>query len=374
MKEVVPRADGGAPDSAGGWLTRPRASALVLMVATAVVLFLCWRMAQPFLPGLAWALVLALVGRRLHHWIQRHLRHPDLAAGLATAALILSLALPLTALATLVSTRVQDGWDGLRSEPVAARLEKALQDRPRLAAAAAWVRQQLPQGDDVGKSVAAKLPGIASGSLWAAIHLLVTFFVLFYLLRDEKPALRYLRSLLPLSEGEASRLFGRVVEVVRATVLGTLGVALIQGTLGGLMFWWLGLPAPLFWGALMAVLAVLPVMGAALVWMPAVAFLALEGSWEKALVLALWGSVVVALIDNLLYPIFVGDQLRLHTVPVFVAVVGGLVLFGAAGLVLGPLVLAVTVALLEVWRERTRGGHAADEQRTESAQAPTSAR
>jgi predicted PurR-regulated permease PerM len=369
VKQVLPRADGGAPDSGGGWLTRPRASALVLAAATAIALFLCWRMAEPFLPGLAWALVLAIVGRPLHLAIRRRVHRADLAAGLTTAALVVCLALPLTVLGTLLSARVGDGLDGLLSEPVATRVEKALAQRPRLAAAAAWIREHGPEDGELGKSIAAKLPRIASGSLWAATHLLVTFFVLFYLLRDEAPGLRYLRSLLPLSEGEANRVFARVVDVVRATVLGTLGVALIQGTLGGLMFWWLGLPGALFWGALMVVLSVLPVMGAALVWLPAVGFLALEGSWDKALVLGLWGSVVVALIDNLLYPIFMGDRLRLHTVPVFVAVVGGLVLFGGAGLVLGPLVLAVAVALLEVWRERTRGGHAADE-----PQPPTSAR
>lgn len=125
------------------------------------------------------------------------------------------------------------------------------------------------------------------------------------------------------------------------------------------MFWWLGLPAPLLWGAVMALLAVVPVLGAFVVWVPAALFLALNGQMGKALILAGWGIVVIATIDNLLYPVLVGKRLRLHTLLVFIAVVGGLAMFGAVGVVLGPLILALTDAIIEVWRRRTADGHAA---------------
>ena len=107
----------------------------------------------------------------------------------------------------------------------------------------------------------------------------------------------------------------------------------------------------------MAFLAILPVMGAAIVWIPAALFLLLEGSWEKALLLTAWGGIVIALIDNVIYPILVKDRLRLHTVPVFIAMLGGLVVFGTAGVVLGPVVLVLTFALIEIWRRRV---HPAD--------------
>ena len=118
------------------------------------------------------------------------------------------------------------------------------------------------------------------------------------------------------------------------------------------MFCWLGLSAPLLWGVVMALLAVVPLLGAFLVWIPAALFLALEGSWGKALILALWGMLVVGTIDNLLRPILVGKRLRLHTVLAFISVVGGMLLFGAAGLILGPVTLTVTAVLLDVWRQR----------------------
>jgi predicted PurR-regulated permease PerM len=141
-------------------------------------------------------------------------------------------------------------------------------------------------------------------------------------------------------------------DAIHATFYGTIVCAAVQGTLGGLMFWWLGLSAPLLWGLIMGLLAIVPVFGAFVIWIPAAALLALDGHWSKALLLTAWGSVVVGGIDNLLYPMLVGNRLRLHTVPAFVSVVGGLVVFGASGVILGPLAVSITLSLLEIWRAR----------------------
>jgi predicted PurR-regulated permease PerM len=143
-----------------------------------------------------------------------------------------------------------------------------------------------------------------------------------------------------------------ISNTIHATIYGTLAVSAVQGLLGGLMFWWLGLPAPLLWGVVMAFMALVPVLGAFVVWIPAAFFLVLEGSWGKALILTLWGLVVVGTIDNLLRPMLVGRRLKLHTVLAFISVVGGLIQFGPAGLIIGPAVLAITTALLEVWTGR----------------------
>jgi predicted PurR-regulated permease PerM len=118
------------------------------------------------------------------------------------------------------------------------------------------------------------------------------------------------------------------------------------------MFWWLGLPAPLLWGVIMGLLAIVPVLGAFIVWIPVAVFLALDGRWGEALILTTWGAVVVGGIDNFLYPILVGDRLRLHTIPAFISIIGGLILFGASGLILGPLAVAVTLFLFEIWKTR----------------------
>jgi predicted PurR-regulated permease PerM len=104
----------------------------------------------------------------------------------------------------------------------------------------------------------------------------------------------------------------------------------------------------------MGVLAIIPVLGAFVIWIPAAIYLTLDGNWAKGLILTSWGAVVVGGIDNLLYPLLVGNRLRLHTVPAFVAIVGGLILFGPAGLLLGPVAVTATIFFLEIWQVRVR--------------------
>jgi len=344
-----------ADASSQGGLTRSRVSLIALAVITVIVLVLCWQMTEPFVSALVWAIALAIVATNLHQRVAKYVKHPNLSAGLTTALLVAVLLIPTIAIAPVVIDKARDGWEHLRSDEVRQRVDDLVRDRPTLARAVTWATKQMPSSDEMARHLAPRLQGFLTGSMWGSVQLLVTFFALFYLLRDRELALRYLRSMLPLTPRETSRIFRRVAEVVRASVLGTVAIAALQGLLGGLMFWWLGLPAPMLWGLVMFVLSMLPVLGAAIVWIPAAGLLLLEGSWEKALILTLWGSVVVALVDNLLYPVLIGRQLRLHTLPAFIAIVGGLVAFGATGLVIGPLALAMGVALLEVWRGRLGG-------------------
>ena len=122
------------------------------------------------------------------------------------------------------------------------------------------------------------------------------------------------------------------------------------------MFWWLGLNAPVFWGIVMGVLCVLPIVGPSLVWGPAVVLLALSGHWLKAILLLAWGSIVIGFIGNLLYPILLGRRLRLHTLAVFISMIGGLILFGACGFFVGPVALAAAFSLQFIWRARAAIG------------------
>jgi predicted PurR-regulated permease PerM len=184
------------------------------------------------------------------------------------------------------------------------------------------------------------------------IGVVLTFYMLFYFLRDREAALESFQSLSPLSKVDMNRLFGEVFNTVHATVYGTFAVAAVQGALGGLMFWWLGLPEPMLWGVVMGLLAVVPVLGAFVIWIPAAIFLALEGSGRKALLLTVWGAIVVGGIDNLLYPILVGRRLKMHSVIAFVSIVGGLIVLGPSGLILGPVIFTVTRVLLEIWSRR----------------------
>jgi predicted PurR-regulated permease PerM len=197
-------------------------------------------------------------------------------------------------------------------------------EHPWLAPALQWIHDKVDFPDVVRTATSALATwsgSVLRASFSGVANLLLTFYFLFYLLRDREQITESARLHLPMSEPEFSQLTRRVTDTIFATVFGTVAVAALQGGLGGLMFWWLGLPAPVFWGVLMAFLAIVPFLGAFVIWAPAAVFLALSGAYTSAIVLTIWGTLVVGLVDNVVYPILVGNKLRMHTMLSFIAVV-----------------------------------------------------
>ena len=346
------------------WFTPERVLLAVLAVITVIVFYLCYLLVRPFVPALAWALAIAVVAYPLHSWIQRRLKRKSLVAGitvLVVTATVLAPAVFIVHHATNDAVRSAENFKGALSD---GQLRSKLERNELVAEGIAWIEKRVNVGsqlDRSAESILGGVKGIVTGSVQVVTGLLITLFLLYYFFRDKDRILRTLRDSAPLSPREADYVFRKVGDTITAIVYGTLLLAFVQGALGGIMFWILGLPSPLLWGVVMALLAVLPVIGAAFVWVPAALYLMLaEGSWEKALILVAWGSIAVGLVDNVLYPLFVKNRLRMHTVPVFIAVLGGLVVFGMAGIVLGPVILAVAVALAGVWRRRMAGGEAVE--------------
>ena len=355
--------NGPTPVDRAAWWTRDHALVVVLVVATAILLFLCWQLVRPFLGAIAWALALAVVADGLHQFIARGIKKPGIAAGLAVVAVAVVIVAPAVFIGHSIVREAVNGAHGIQAALQSGSWRHQLAASPQLGPAVAAFEHQLNLGGQmqaVGGEIGRRAAQLAAGSAWGVVELLLTLFVLFYFFRDRRKALDSLRSLVPLSEAEVDHVFTRVADTIHATVFGTIVVAAVQGTLGGLMFWWLGVPAPILWGVVMGLLAIVPVLGAFVIWIPAAIFLAASGQPGKAVILTAWGGIVIALVDNLLYPVLVGKRLRLHTLPVFFAIVGGLAVFGAAGLILGPLVLALTDAVLEIWRRRTAHGQPAE--------------
>jgi predicted PurR-regulated permease PerM len=334
--------------------------ALLLLAAAGVALSV-W-VARPFIPGLAWALAFAVVAHPIHDAIARRVKPPSLAAGLAVAIVLLVIVGPLVFILWRIGVEVTTGVETLRVSLQTSAWATHLEDYPRLAAAYHWIaanvdldRQLEGLADRVELIVAGGVRNAASG----VVQMFTAMIALFYFFRDREEALGVIRSLLPMSNREATAFLERIRAITHATVYGTVVVALVQGALGGLMFWFLGIGGAVVWGVVMGLLAIVPVLGAFVIWVPAAMALALQGEWGAALLLVVWGTVVVGFIDNLLYPVLVGREMQLHTLPVFVAIVGGLWVFGAAGVLLGPMVLAATVALLDILRRRTADGRSA---------------
>jgi predicted PurR-regulated permease PerM len=327
-----------------------------LIAATTGGVYLCYLLAAPFLSALTWALALTVLFSPFQGWLESKLKHPNLAAMVAVLMIGAIVVVPTTFVVQHLVIQAAKGTEIIEKKISSGEWRRAIQAQPRLAPIADKIQRDLDlQGavQTLASWLSTTAGSLVTGSVFQAINFCIVFYLLFFFLRDRRIALHSFLILSPLSKGEMETMLGRISDTIHATAYGTLAVSSVQGSLGGLMFWWLGLPAPLLWGVVMAFLAVIPMLGAFVVWIPAVGFLALEGSWGKALTLTLWGMFVVGTVDNLLRPILVGNRLKMHTVLAFLSVVGGLMLFGPAGLILGPLTITITTMLLETWRARS---------------------
>lgn len=328
------------------------------MVLTALI-------AWPFLPALIWALTLSVFVHPIEARLRRTLTLPWLSVSIAVVATGVVIVVPFLLIGNVLLSEALTGFDFLEQLLSTERWRKIGVDYPAINPAVEWIARhfepaQLLRG--IADRLGSWSASLIQNSLFGIITLLMTFYFLFYFLRDSERILGSARLLIPLEPGEFDALAETVSRTIYASVYGTLAVAALQGLLAGLMFWWLGLPSPVFWGVIMGLLAIVPFLGAFVVWAPVAVALAMNGHVGSAAILTAWGLIVVGLIDNVAYPILVGKQLAVHSMLSFIAIVGGLLLFGTYGIVLGPIVVASALCLLRIRRERDVHGREDAEQ------------
>ncbi len=342
---------------------RDRMLAVILGVVTIGVAFLCLQLMTPFVAPLTWAVTFAVIFDPVHRRLLRWLKSPPATAALSALAIAVVLGSTAVYVGGLLAQQAMTSVQALQDAIADRRWESVIASHRWLEPAVGWVGQQLQAGGYEDRAIAGLMDGarrIASGSIATIVDALLMMFFLFYFLRDRVRFLHAIPQFLPLSRDESRKLISDIRDAIRAVVYGTVAVAAIQGALGGLMFWWLGLPAPLLWGVIMTIMSMLPMVGAALVWGPVALFLALTGDLASAAILAAWGAIVIGLVDNVVKPVLVKDMMHVHTVAVFISVLGGLYAFGASGVVLGPIVLAIALGLLGIWRQRIAGAQTSD--------------
>ncbi len=349
--------------TANDWGSRSNTHILLLMAVTVIGVYFSSQLIAPFLPVFTWALALAIMFTPLYRWLVTKVKYPNLAAIISVLLAALIVVMPVMFIAERIIGEAASGAKTIQSIVDSGEWQRSIAAHPRIAPVGQWIEKQINLPEIVN-STTSWLTKIAAsflqGSVLQLIEFVMTFYMLFYMLRDSSAALKSLRFLSPLSEADMNKMFVGVSDTVHATIFGTFVVAVVQGTLGGLMFWWLDLPAPLLWGTVMAMFAVVPVLGAFIIWIPAAIFLFFAGSEGKALLLTLWGAIVVGGIDNLIYPILVGSRLKIHTILAFVSIVGGLIVLGPYGLILGPVIFTVTRLLLEIWSQQNTDEKAND--------------
>ncbi|KQV36691.1 hypothetical protein ASC96_27200 [Rhizobium sp. Root1204] len=203
-----------------------------------------------------------------------------------------------------------------------------------------------------GQSVAGGVLSFGQNTLQFFISLGIMLYLLFFLFRDGAALGRTIRHTIPLSDAYTRQFVDKFAAVVRATVRGNIIIAVIQGTIGGIAFWALGIEAAPLWGVIMTFLSMLPVVGAVLVWLPVAIWLFIMGAWLKGLILAFIGMLVIGLIDNLLRPPVVGKGTRLPDYVVLISTLGGISLFGISGFVIGPLIAALFISAWSLFEQQ----------------------
>lgn len=335
---------------------------IALLVASAIALYLCWLMLQPFLGVLVWAAVLVVVFYPVHRRLVARTKRPATSALLSSLLVIVAILAPLA----LITFALVQQLSGL-TQNLPANLSSLLDpNSPITGRALGWLRKyvdvdQMLSQDFIAErvramsgTIAGQTLGFVGGVLGAVVQIFFIIFTMYYLFRDGDRIVRALPNVMPLEKSQSEEILARTSEVIAASVYGVLVIAVIQGALGGLAFWLLGLPSPLVWAVVMTFLSMIPMAGSFVVWVPAAIYLALTGHWTKAILLAVWGSLVIGTVDNFLRPKLVGERTKLHELLIFFSVLGGLSVFGVLGIVLGPVVVAVTLALLDVFRRIDR--------------------
>jgi predicted PurR-regulated permease PerM len=339
---------------------------LIGAVCLALVAYLVFRIIEPFLAPIAWALFIGFLLQpqqaRLTQWLRG--RASIAAFGLTMLVLVLFLG-PLTALAFAfarqaadLAGRLQDWMSGqdqstlthLDRLPVIGNLLDWLERNFQISTT--HVQEWVVEGAQRLFQQLATYGGVAFlGAVGTVLSFTVMLFILFFIIRDGRAIARLGAALVPLPPERREDLAARIASVTRAVVRGTVVTAIVQGCLTGIGFAAVGLPAPVVFGVLAALLSVVPFGGTALVWAPAVVVLLAQGRYTQAVILIVFGAVISS-VDNFLKPMLISGRTVLPTLAVFIGVLGGLAAFGMIGLFLGPVVIALVLALIEFSKER----------------------
>lgn len=341
-------------------LTNLESRAFVALVLIITGFFL-W-MIRAFLLPIFWAVVFAVLFRPMYQAIHRSVGgRSNLAAFLATVAVILVVGVPsgllVTALAqqaVSVYERIATGQLDLQA-PIAfaeSKLPLFTDLLARYGIEVAQIRQSL-QTAAVSSTqwFASQAVALGQNTLTVAVLTVLMLYILFFFFRDGDRIVAGLIRALPMGDEREKRLFSRFADVSRATVKGTLVVAVVQGALGGILFALVGLQAAVFWGVIMGVFSLLPAVGPALVWVPASIYFFAVGELLRGIIVFAGGALVVGLVDNLLRPVLVGRTAQLPDYVVLLATLGGLSVFGIAGFVAGPVIAALFLVMWEMFAE-----------------------
>jgi len=333
-----------------------RARKARLVLAAVVTVALVW-VVRPYLGAIFWSVVLAIVFAPLHRRLLRLCRGQRTAAGLATLlAVVLGVGIPLALLASALLRQAAGLYGDIAARRIdfgayLQRIADAMPDWAHRGLEAsgidsAWVRERLSDGAvEASRFIAAHLFGLGLNVFSFALSTAIMLYLLYVLLGDGTALAAKIGRFSPLAADETRQLAATFATVIRATVKGGVVMAATQGTLGGIVLGLLGIEAPLFWGVVFGLLSMIPAVGAGLLWAPIAFYFLVTGAVAKGLLLIVFGSVVLTALDNILRPFLVGRDTHLPGYLILVATLGGIATFGLNGVIIGPVIAAMFVAI-----------------------------
>jgi len=337
--------------------TSDRLTTVLSYGALLLLIYLVFRIVEPFLEPLVWSAVLAIFFFPVHERILRRLR-PNRAALVSTLGVTVLLIVP--ALVVLVYTARQ-------AIDATAQLQDTLMDPEKALPthALAWIRHQLPQAwqsadfsqplrqgaERIAAFLASRLAGLVKNLFNFFVDLFIVIFALFFMFRDGEGIVRGASHLMPFDEAIQQDMLRESRDLIFASVAVALVIAVLQGALGGLAFTVGGISSPIFWAVLIAFFSLVPVVGSALIWVPAALFLAFSGHWGKGLAVVVICGGVAGVADNIVRPLLLRNRTHLNELLLFLGVLGGLEVFGLLGLVIGPTILAAAMGVFRVYVE-----------------------
>ena len=336
--------------------------AVLLLMAGVTVIF--YRVMAPFFVPIAWSVILVVTIQPLNARLNQRLQKPGLSALIMTVLVFFVILAPLTYLgvalvgeATNLYNKVQQSvssdsfqWIDIRQHPFVKDLAQKLDGVIDISQ---WDLKNAVAGifKTISGYVVSNTAKFLTNVGVAIFQFVLILLTIYYLFRDGNRLMEQVRDSIPLPEERSHEILSHLTNVVRATIYGGLVVAAVQGALGGLIFWILGIPSPVFWGTIMGFLSLFPFLGAFVVYIPAAIVLAFSGAYIKAIILISFGTIVVSQIDNFLRPWLISGRTHLHPLLMLFSILGGIQVFGFLGLVLGPVVAAVFIGVFDLYRQ-----------------------
>ena len=333
---------------------------VMLLAILSLLGYLSYQIISPFLVSIAWAIVFSIVFYPVYAFISRYIKVKSIASSIMVLLILVVIIAPITYMSFLLIGELEKFGDYTNSgglEYIRDLFEK-IKASPHFEKLSSLIGEgNMPTFDQlmdnikkIGKILAENLSIRITNLISAAINFLFMIFTIFFLFKDGPGFLTKLKDYMPFNEEQKTRLATQMKDMIVSTVYGGVAVAVIQGFLGGIAFYVIGIGSPVLWGIAMSVMSFVPLLGTLAIWGPASIYLIIQGDYMHGIGLILFGIFVISMVDNILKPLIIGSRTKMPTIVIFFSVLGGIKAFGIIGLIMGPLIMAVFVSVFEIFR------------------------